>query len=44
MDAAALKEHEEITKIKNICNVCIAKYTIECWYYSPYPKEYYPNG
>lgn len=39
MDAAALKEHEEITKIKNICNVLIGKSKIECWYYSPYPKE-----
>jgi len=39
MDAAALKEHEEITKIKNICNVLIGKSRIECWYFSPYPKE-----
>lgn len=44
MDEAALREHEEITKIKNICNVLIGKSKIECWYYSPYPKEVTANG
>ena len=44
MDEAALKEHEEITKIKNIKNVMFGKHKIECWYFSPYPKEFYPDG
>ena len=44
MDEAALKEHEEVTKIKNIRNVLFGKHRIECWYFSPYPKEFYPDG
>lgn len=44
MDEAALKEHEEVTKIKNIRNVLFGKHKIECWYFSPYPKEFYPDG
>lgn len=44
MDEAALREHEEVTKIKNIRHVLFGKHKIECWYFSPYPKEYYPDG
>jgi histone acetyltransferase MYST1 len=44
MDEAALREHEEVTKIKNIRNVLFGKHKIECWYFSPYPKEFYPDG
>ena len=44
MDEASLLEHEEITKIKNIKLVKLGKYIMECWYFSPFPKEYYPNG
>jgi histone acetyltransferase MYST1 len=44
MDESALREHEEVTKIKNIRNVLFGRYKIECWYFSPYPKEYYPDG
>lgn len=44
MDEAALREHEEVTKIKNIRNVLLGKHKIECWYFSPYPKEFYPDG
>lgn len=44
MDELALLEHEEITKIKNIKTVLFGEHLIECWYFSPYPKEYYPSG
>lgn len=44
MDEVALREHEEITKIKNIKTVLFGEHLIECWYFSPYPKEFYPDG
>lgn len=44
LDAASLKEHEEITKIKNVTHVLLGKYKTECWYFSPFPSEYYPSG
>lgn len=34
------KEHEEITKVKNINAIILGKYMIETWYFSPYPEEY----
>jgi histone acetyltransferase MYST1 len=34
------KEHEEITKVKNIQSIVLGKYEIETWYFSPYPEEY----
>ena len=39
MDTAALLEHEEVTKVKNIHSVAFGKYIMECWYFSPYPEE-----
>mmetsp|Transcript_3666 Transcript_3666/g.6075 ORF Transcript_3666/g.6075 Transcript_3666/m.6075 type:complete len:791 (-) Transcript_3666:87-2459(-) len=44
MDEASLLEHEEVTKIKNIKFVKLGKYIMECWYFSPFPKEFYPDG
>ncbi len=44
LDEASLLEHEEVTKVKNIQFVQLGKYIMECWYFSPFPKEYYPNG
>jgi hypothetical protein len=44
LDESSLIEHEEITKVKNIANVLLGKYKMECWYFSPFPKEYHPNG
>ena len=44
MDELQLLEHEEITKVKNISKVIFGEHDIECWYYSPFPKEYYPHG
>lgn len=34
------KEHEEITKVKNINSIILGKYLIDTWYFSPYPDEY----
>lgn len=34
------KEHEEITKVKNIQSIVLGKFEIETWYFSPYPDEY----
>ncbi|ETV89945.1 hypothetical protein, variant 1 [Aphanomyces invadans] len=44
MDAASIREHEEVTKVKNIRFVEIGKYRMAAWYFSPFPKEYFPDG
>jgi histone acetyltransferase MYST1 len=44
LDEASLLEHEELTKVKNILSVQFGKYIMECWYFSPFPREYYPQG
>jgi len=44
MDEASLLEHEEVTKVKNIRYVKLGMYLMECWYFSPFPKEFYPNS
>mmetsp|Transcript_14456 Transcript_14456/g.43171 ORF Transcript_14456/g.43171 Transcript_14456/m.43171 type:complete len:513 (-) Transcript_14456:560-2098(-) len=44
LDEASLREHEEVTKVKNVGVVELGRHTIETWYFSPYPKEYYPGG
>ena len=38
--AALEKEHEEITKVKNIQCIELGRYEVDTWYYSPYPDEY----
>ena len=38
--AALEKEHEEITKVKNIQSIELGRYEVETWYFSPYPEEY----
>lgn len=38
--AAAMKEHEEITKVKNIGSIALGRHAIDAWYYSPFPAEY----
>ena len=40
----SLLEHEEITKVKNIASVQFGQHLMECWYFSPFPKEVYPDG
>jgi len=44
LDAAQLLEHEEWTKIKNIQYVSFGREKTECWYFSPFPKEFHPDG
>lgn len=44
LDEASLKEHEEVTKVKNVGAVELGRWLIETWYFSPYPKEMYPDG
>mmetsp|Transcript_32400 Transcript_32400/g.73222 ORF Transcript_32400/g.73222 Transcript_32400/m.73222 type:complete len:356 (-) Transcript_32400:586-1653(-) len=44
IDEASLKEHEEVTKVKNVRTIELGRHVMECWYFSPFPKEYYPNG
>jgi histone acetyltransferase MYST1 len=34
------KEHEELTKVKNISRVAMGEWEVDTWYYSPYPDEY----
>ncbi len=38
--AALEKEHEEITKVKNINVIELGRYEIDTWYFSPYPEEF----
>jgi len=44
MDAASIREHEEVTKVKNVRCVEVGKYRMATWYFSPFPKEYFPDG
>ena len=39
LDDAALREHEEVTKVKNVAFVELGPYQMETWYFSPLPKE-----
>ena len=39
LDEASLREHEEVTKIKNVANMELGEYRMETWYFSPLPKE-----
>lgn len=34
------REHEEMTKVKNIEKIYMGQWEVEAWYYSPYPEEY----
>ena len=44
LDEASLREHEEVTKIKNFGAVELGRHVMDTWYFSPYPKEFYPGG
>jgi hypothetical protein len=39
LDEASLREHEEVTKVKNVAFLELGQYQMECWYFSPLPKE-----
>jgi histone acetyltransferase MYST1 len=38
--AALEKEHEEVTKVKNVDIIEFGKYEVDTWYFSPYPDEF----
>jgi len=44
MDEAALKEHEEVTKVKNVAMLELGQYQMDTWYFSPLPKELFRDG
>ena len=44
MDESALKEHEEVTKVKNVATLELGQYQMDTWYFSPLPKEFLPGG
>ncbi|KAE9134704.1 putative MYST-like histone acetyltransferase 1 [Phytophthora fragariae] len=44
MDAASIREHEEVTKVKNVRFVEMGRFRMAAWYFSPFPKEYFPDG
>ena len=44
LDEELLREHEELTKIKNFNTVQLGRHVMECWYFSPFPKEYWENA
>jgi hypothetical protein len=39
LDEASLREHEEVTKVKNCAFLELGEYQMETWYFSPLPKE-----
>lgn len=34
------RDHEEITKVKNISKIIMGGWEVEAWYFSPYPDDY----
>ena len=40
MDEQSIREHERITKVKNINSIEFGRHTIDTWYFSPFPKEF----
>ena len=43
MDEQSLREHEEVTKVKNVEMIELGRHRMETWYFSPYPPEYFPG-
>ena len=41
LDPKEQESHEEATKVKTISQIQIGKYTIDTWYYSPYPEGFH---
>jgi histone acetyltransferase MYST1 len=39
LDEASLREHEEVTKVKNVAFIELGAFQMETWYFSPLPKE-----
>eukprot|EP01029_Cantina_marsupialis_P021006 TRINITY_DN49887_c0_g1_i1.p1 TRINITY_DN49887_c0_g1~~TRINITY_DN49887_c0_g1_i1.p1 ORF type:complete len:410 (+),score=72.93 TRINITY_DN49887_c0_g1_i1:128-1357(+) len=43
MDENSIREHEAVTKVKNVENIELGRFRMDCWYFSPFPKEFWPN-
>ena len=43
MDEASLREHEEVTKVKNVETIEMGKYRMDCWYFSPFPPHIFSS-
>lgn len=41
---ADLREHEELTKVKNVNKIQFGKYILDTWYFSPLPREIWKAG
>lgn len=41
MQAHAIKEFYESTRVKSVEFICLGDSVMEAWYYSPLPKEYH---
>ena len=39
MDEASLREHEEVTKVKNVGKIELGQFLMDTWYFSPFPKH-----
>lgn len=44
LDEASLREHEEVTKVKNVHEIELGKFRMDTWYFSPLPKELMKDG
>ena len=44
LSEASLREHEEVTKVKNVNFIELGRYRMETWYFTPLPAEYWPDG
>ena len=44
LDEASLREHEEVTKVKNVAFLELGEFQMETWYFSPLPKELLSGG
>ena len=44
MTEASLREHEEVTKVKNVSQLELGRFVMYTWYFSPIPNEYFPDG
>eukprot|EP00494_Astrolonche_serrata_P004973 UN04988 len=43
-DPEVLKRHNEVTKVKNVHRICLGDYSMDAWYFSPFPKEIFKNN
>ncbi|GMH98055.1 hypothetical protein TrVE_jg12660 [Triparma verrucosa] len=41
MDEASLREHEEVTKVKNVGKIELGRFCMDTWYFSPFPKHFF---